>query len=341
MSIIRSNIHRFNHNIAQYDAEKVKLFGAERVKYFEGIGVNVNNATSLETAINVSGLNFSVEKRPLSFVTQVAQEWNGNTVMVDTHLPFPKQFATIRTDTMEPIGIVGEKYEILQNIEAFNFLDSLVGDAKFETAGLYGGGSKSFITMSTEPIKILDDEFAPYILFTNAFDGSGAVRVMFTPIRVFCSNCIARAIKNATNHLSIKHSSALKYNLENAKHVLIGNNNYLNALKKESEMLATTTFTEASFEKIARQLFPINENDAELIQARNDAQFELLMTAYHQDDLQNFNNTAYKAVQAIADFESHKPSLKKSSQMEFKNIKTVMAGMPLLNQVTEMILASA
>ena len=101
--------------------------------------------------------------------------------MVDTHLPFPKQFATIRTDTMEPIGVVGEKYEILQNIEAFNFLDSLVGDAKFETAGLYGGGSKSFITMSTEPIKILDDEFAPYILFTNAFDGSGAVRVMLPP----------------------------------------------------------------------------------------------------------------------------------------------------------------
>ena len=66
MSIIRSNIHRFNHNIAQYDAEKVKggSLAQKESSIFEGIGVNVNNATSLET-INVSGLNFSVEKTSL------------------------------------------------------------------------------------------------------------------------------------------------------------------------------------------------------------------------------------------------------------------------------------
>lgn len=325
--------------IAQYDVEKVKTMGTERKLYFEGIGVNVQQAHSLETAINVSGLNFEVDKKPLAFMTQVPQQLGNKTVFINVPNPYPNQFATVRTDTLEPLGIVGKDYQILQNIEAFDFLDSLVGDAKFETAGLYGNGAKSFITMSTEPMKILDDEFAPYILFTNSFDGSGAVKVMFTPIRVFCSNALVRAMKNATNKLSIRHSSNLQSRLENARYVLLNNTNYLNALKVEAEKLATTPFSAEAFEALARQLFPVNAEDSELVQVRNMAQIEALLRAYRQDDLQNFNNTAYKVVQAVADFESHKPTFKQSSQMDFKNIKTVMLGMPLLNQVTERMLA--
>lgn len=327
--------------IAQYDVEKVKAMGTERKMYFEGIGVNVQQAHSLETAINVSGLNFEVAKHPLAFMTQVPQQLGNQTVLVDVPRPYPNQFATVRTDTMEPLGMVGKDYQILQNIEAFDFLDSLVGDAKFETAGLYGNGAKSFITMSTEPMKILDDEFAPYILFTNSFDGSGAVRVMFTPIRVFCSNTLVRAIKNATNKLSIRHSSNLQSRLDNARYVLLNNTNYLNALKAESEKLAVTPFSAEAFEALARRLFPVNAEDSELIQVRNEAQIEALLRAYRQDDLQNFNNTAYKVVQAVADFESHKPAFRQTNQMDLKNIKTVMLGMPLLNQITEQMLAIA
>lgn len=328
--------------IAQYDVSKVKAMGTERKMYFEGIGVNVQEAHSLETAINVSGLNFEVAKYPLSFMTQVPQQLGDQTVLVDVPHLYPNQYATVRTDTLEPLGVVGKDYQILQNIEAFDFLDSLVGDAKFETAGLYGGnGAKSFITMSTEPMKILDDEFAPYILFTNSFDGSGAVRVMFTPIRVFCSNCLVRAIKNATNKLSIRHSSNLQSRLDNARYVLLNNTNYLNALKAESEKLAVTPFSAEAFEALARELFPINKDDKELIQVRNEAQVEALLRAYRQDDLQNFNDTAYKVVQAVADFESHKPVFRQTNQIDSKNIKTVMLGMPLLNMITERMLAIA
>lgn len=325
--------------IAQYDANKI--MGTERTKYFDGIGTSVKTATSLETAINVSGLNFEVNKFPVSFMTQVPQQLGAQTILVDVPKLIPNQFATVRTDTLEPLGIVGKDYNILQNIEAFDFLDSLVGEAKFETAGLYGNGAKSFITMSTEPMKILGDEFAPYILFTNSFDGSGAVKVMFTPIRVFCSNALVMAIKNATNKLSLRHSSNLQSRLENAKLVLLNNANYLNALKRQSEKLAVTPFSKEAFEALARELFPVNKEDKELTQNRNAAQIELLMSAYNQADLQNFNNTAYKAVQAVADFESHKPAFRDSSQLELKNIKNVMLGMPLLNMITERMMAIA
>lgn len=327
--------------IAQYDVNKVSSMGTERRMYFEGIGVNVQNASSLETAINVSGLNFNVNKQPLQFTTQVPQPLGDQIVLVDVPHPYPNQYATVRTDTLEPLGIVSKDYQILQNIEAFDFLDSLVGDAKFETAGLYGNGAKSFITMSTEPIKILDDNIAPYILFTNSFDGSGSVRVMFTPIRVFCSNCLVLAIKSATNKISLRHSRGLQSRLDNARYVLLNNTNYLNALKAQSEKLAVTPFSAEAFEALARELFPVNTEDSEVIQVRNLVQIEQLLTAYRQDDLQNFNNTAYKAVQAVADFESHKPTFKNSNAKDFKNIKTVMLGMPLLNMVTERMMSVA
>lgn len=327
--------------IAQYDVSKIKMTGGERKLYFEGAGINVQKASSLETAINMSGLNFEVAKYPLSFMTKVEQNIGDQKFLVDVPHAFPNQFATVRSDNLEPLGIVSKDYQILQNYEAFDFLDSLVGEAKFETAGLYGNGARSFITMSTEPMKILDDDFAPYILFTNSFDGSGAVKVMFTPIRVFCSNALVRAIQNATNKLSIRHSASLQSRLDNARYVLLNNTNYLAALKAESEKLATTPFTAEAFEALAKSLFPINKEDKEFVQVRNMLQVEALLNAYRQDDLQNFNNTAYKAIQAVADFESHKPVFRETNQANLKNIKTVMLGMPLLNQVTEQMLAIA
>lgn len=332
--------------IAQYNGEKVidilENRDSKRSLYFEQIGVNVNNATSAETAIKLSGLDFEVQKFPMSFNVKTKSDWNGQPIWVDVPHAFPNQFVTARTDTMEPLGVVGKNYEILQNTEAFDFLDSLVGEAKFETAGLYGStGAKSFITMSTEPMRILDDEFAPYILFTNSFDGTGSVRVMFTPVRVFCSNCLVRAIKNANHKLSIRHSVNMKGRLETAKHVLLENTKYLEALKIEAEKLAVTPFSEDAFFALTKTLFPVNTEDSEIIQVRNLERIEELMKAYRQGDLDNFNNRAWRAVQAVSDFESHKPSHRQTATSAYKDIKVVMLGMPLLNKVTNMLMEQA
>ena len=330
--------------LAKFDAKKVnpadlKVVGTERTKYFEGIGKNVQEATSVETAIALSGLNFEVTKYPLAYVSEVPTTIG--TVIKNYH-DIPKQYATVRTDTMESLGIVGKNYEILQNLEAFDFLDSMVGEAKFETAGSYGHeGAKSFITMSTEPMKIMGDDFKPYILFTNSFDGSGSVRVMFTPIRVFCSNCLTRAIKQAVNKISIKHSSNLKTKLEQARVILLENTNYLEAIKKEAEKMAITPYTEAEFKALVNNMFATeNKEENPLAAARNEIMIASLLKAYNQDDLQNYNNTVYKAIQAFADWESHKPAFRATNTIGYKNIGNVMQGMPITNTVANQLMAA-
>lgn len=334
--------------IANYDTKKVaavmeSVDNTPRKKYYEDMGVTLENVHSLETALKLSGLDYSVEKRPLQFVNKMEQELNGQKILVDTPFTIPDQFATIRTDTNAPLGIVGKGYNILQNHEAFDFLDSLaLNGAKFETAGSYGqNGAKSFITMSTDPMKILDDDFLPTIMFLNSHDGSKAIQAMFISIRIFCSNCIARARKNAENRVSIRHSNSMQSKLEQAKGILLQNTNYLESLKVEAERLAVKPYSKEAFEALTRRLFPINAEDSEIVQIRNLAMIEKLMTAYNQDDLQNFKNTSWRALQAISDFESHPVQLRKSTQSTTTPAFTSVAvnTMPLLNMVWNEIAA--
>lgn len=334
--------------IAAYDTKKVNAVmeaveNTPRKKYYEDMGITLENVHSLESALKLSGLDYSVEKRPVQFVNKVEQEWNGQKILVDTPFIIPDQFATIRTDTNAPLGIVGKNYNILQNREAFDFLDSLaMGGAKFETAGSFGpNGAKSFITMSTEPMKILDDEFLPTMLFLNAHDGSKAIQAMFVSIRIFCSNCLARARKEAQNRVSIRHSNSMQAKLEQAKTILLQNTNYLEALKTEAEKLAVQPYSKEAFEALAKRLFPINTEDTEIMQIRNLAMIEKLMKAYNEDDLQNFNGTAWKALQAISDFESHPVQLRKSTKSTTTPAFTSVAvnTMPLLNMVWNEIAA--
>ncbi len=329
--------------IAQYDANKIqgmleKIEMPERKNYFEGLGVNLSNVTNLDTAIKLSGLDFEVEKRPMAFYRDVLDAETGETEQVA--FPFEGQYVTIRKDTNEPLGVVGKNYNILPNREAFDFLNDIMGSgaAKFETAGLYGG-AKSFITIKTEGLDILGDTYSPYILLLNSFDGSGAVRAMFTNIRVFCSNCLARALKSAENKISIRHSNSLQTRLENARGLLAGHAGYLTEFKKEAETLAALPYTAQQYESLVNDvLFPINDEDTDIIKVRALAQREQAMLAYNQDDLQNFNNSAWKVVQAIADLESHKMLFRQTETAKFANLKTVMAGMEMTNMVTNRLL---
>lgn len=341
--------------IAQYDASRIMKFAGgeegaqlslilspERKKYFDGIGVNVSNVHDLDTAMRLSGLNFEVEKRPIAFYDTVI---DGDTGLEKTKMREVKgKYATVRTDTMEPLGVVGDKYNILSNREAFDFLDSIVGSgqASFETAGMYDG-AKSFITIKTENKLVLGEEYSPYILLINSFDGTGAVRAMFTDIRIFCSNCLARAIKGASNKVSIQHSNMMREKLESARVMLQEHEKSFEAYKKEAEKLAKITYSRDQFINLVDELIPRipaekQETTKEFVKQRIEDQRNALIRAYDMDDLQNFNNTAYKVVQAIADYESHPLTVRRTEKAHMAAMKNVVNGMPLLNAVTNRLI---
>lgn len=325
---------------ANYDAKKVQkvlesVESNERKAFYEGMGVTIDNCTSLESALKLSGLDFEVEKKPLYFADMMD---NGYPNFIE----IKDQFSTVRSDTKQSLGVVGKDYNILQNREAFDFLDEICAQgAKFETAGFFKkNGAASYITMSTEPISILNDEWDNYMLFSNGFDGGSAVRVCLTNVRAVCRNSAILAIKKASNIVSIKHSKVMYSKLEAAKEIMLANSKYLEALKKEAERLAVKPFSEEAFNALANKLFPIKTEESELVQIRNLALVEQLLKAYKQDDLQNFNGSAWKVLQAVSDFESHRPQLRKTKEISnagTPGFQVVMNGMPLLNRVYQMV----
>lgn len=336
---------------ATYDAKKVQkvlenIDTVERKAYYETMGIKLENCTSMESALKLSGLDFEVAKKPI-YINVNADEKNENgKPLAPKFQKFPDFVSTVRTDNNQPLGIVTPSYEILQNRDAFDFLDSLcVEGAKFETAGLFKkNGAASYITMSTEPISILGDEFDPYMMISNSFDGKNSVVICLTPIRAVCKNSAILAIKKATNIIRIQHSKQLNVRMEQAKEIMLANSDYMKELNKIAEELAVKPFSEEAFEKMIRNMYPVKEEDKELIQIRNLGYIEQLMRAYKEEDLQNFNGTAYKALQAVSDFESHKVSYRKTNTIGDKGsygFQVVMNGMPLLNAVYERLVEAA
>jgi len=95
----------------------------------------LNGPKTAREAIEAAGLDYTVVKKPLGLKTGLKQE----------------SYSTVRTDTGDILGVVGENYEPVQNINAFTFFDTLVADeeAVYETAGVFGKGECVWILAKT------------------------------------------------------------------------------------------------------------------------------------------------------------------------------------------------
>lgn len=192
-----------------------------------------------EEAIQLGGLDFEVEKRPLySPSTAMSFEDAKQYPMIQRTFTMPDgkltpnynklftlkdKYAIVRKDNDVPLGIVGSKYTPVQNIEAFNFFDDIAQDgiAQYETAGALGNGEVVFVTAKvTESMTIHNDQIDKYLLFSLSHDGSSAITVAYTPVRVVCNNTLTLALQGAVNKVSIRHTHSAHEKLLAAKATL-------------------------------------------------------------------------------------------------------------------------
>ena len=197
-------------------------FASKKEPAWHGLGKVVDAMTSKE-AIILGGLNFEVSKRPLFIQSNLisfeqAKEHsivsrniiNDNTIFYSKLVGIEDKFATVRDDLNLPLGIVGSRYEIIQNQEAFDFFDSIVGEkyADYETVGCLNGGGTIFITAKLKEEMIINkDNIDKYLLLTMSHDGTSSIQVMFTPIRVVCNNTLTLAL-GGKNRVTIRHTKS-------------------------------------------------------------------------------------------------------------------------------------
>lgn len=200
-----------------------------------GLGKDVSSCKTSGDVMDKANLNWSVAKCPLvasmpfnsqQVLTEI-DELNGdfsrNGRIYRTQ---PNAYATYRTDKNIPLGLVKEQYTVIQNRDAFSFFDEAIGDDCIWTnAGSFGYGHKIFVTAKIEiPVEIslngTKDVISNYLVFSNSHDGSSSITIMFTPIRVICTNCLNAGIDKANSYIRIRHTKSAKTELHKGADIL-------------------------------------------------------------------------------------------------------------------------
>lgn len=165
------------------------------------------NAGSASEAARQAGLDWNVMLADMEAI--VSNKVNEFETVTD-HYPVPKRQAVLKLgkdNTNEVIGVVGDKYKIVQNMEVFSALDTLVdsGDARYTAAGEYNNGANIWMVMELPVgVQVANDPHAAFLLIQSSHDGSCAVRIRPIIERLFCANQINRVIKG-------KHKNAYTY----------------------------------------------------------------------------------------------------------------------------------
>lgn len=227
-------------------------FMTVKEKAWHGLGQVVETAPTSAQAIKLAGLDYQVGLAPLLTDLNrkiVVTDENGNDKKITpTMFNFDNlghvqgKFATFREDTKAIFGVVGGRYTIVQNSEAFAFFDAIVGEGQaiYETAGALGSGEKVFITAKLPDYITVagEDVTEKYLLLVSSHDGSGSIRAMFTPIRVVCNNTLQMALKNNTRQISIRHTMNVANRLDEAHKIMGMVNQQTETLNEALNILA-------------------------------------------------------------------------------------------------------
>lgn len=196
-------------------------FASVKERAWHGLGQVLDHPMNSEEAIKEAQLDWKVIKEPVKF---------GKKNQI-----FDGRFVTVRKDTGAAMGIVGDQYEIVQNVDAFSFFDSIVGkgEAIYETAGALYDGRKIFITAKLPgyiSVAGKDDLIEKYLFLMTTHDGSGSIIAAFTPIRIVCNNTLNAALEGIKGTpgpvIKLRHTKTVKDRLEEA-HKIMGITNKL------------------------------------------------------------------------------------------------------------------
>lgn len=289
------------------------------------IGTDIREANNVNEALAISGLNYNVVKQNIYLP-------NGALV--------PKKFATVQEGTDNVFGVVGDNYELVQNRDAFEFIDGIIPEGlEFVKAGTTK--DTVYIIAKLPEHYVLGDEFVPYIIFQNSHNGFSTLRAAICPLRIVCQNQFAMAFKNADNFISLRHSSSVHERMIEAQAVLTSAANYMDTFSKEAEELAMIKLSEAKQTMLINNFFAIPEDASQrkinnMMEKRDE-----FMVALNQEDNREYRGTAWGMMNAFADYVTHLNPKRKTELSEVNRFQTVTLNPQMMNNFRNEVLRIA
>lgn len=310
-------------------AANIESMFSVRVKPWHGLGSVVDEAPTSADALTLAGLDWNVIQKDIFTKYGRVEGYKAN----------------IRDTDNKVLGVVTDRYKVIQNREAFEFTDELLGEGlRYETAGSLQGGKRVWLLARLPREYIIAGErISPYLVFSNTHDGSGAVRVAVTPIRVLCNNTLNLALDTAKRSWSMIHTGDVKGKVQEARDTLFFAENYMDNLGKEFEHLRKVKISDQQVKDYIELLLPM-EKDASSLSIKNTMRLrnDLRSRYYDAPDLKDMgNNNAYRFVNAVSDFATHAKPIRQTKNYQENMFMRTYEGNPMIDKAYSMMKAIA
>lgn len=300
-----------------------------REKPWHGLGTMVAEAPNSEAALGLAGLDWNVIQKDIR--------------TVDGFGIIPGFKANVRDSDNSVLGIVTDRYKVVQNTEAFAFTDALLGEGvRYETAGSLQGGRRTWILARLPHQYIINgEEITPYLVFMNSHDGSGSIKVAMTPVRVVCQNTLNLALARAKRSWSCNHTGDINGKMEEARDTLLYAGQYMAELGKTFDGLNRMKLSDGKVIEFVNALIP--EGDGASLQQRRNVQKmreDMKRRYFEAPDLEHVGKNGYRFINAVSDFATHAKPLRERSNYKESLFARTVDGNPMIDKAYQMVMAA-
>lgn len=308
---------------------------------WHGLGNRIAHLCTSEEAIKAAGLNWDVIPKPI--FDEFGKEIPGFKV-------------NTRSSDGKHLGVVTNRYKVVQNSEAFAFTDALLGEGvRYETAGSLCSGKRVWLLARMEKTNLCEENIDPYLVFSNCHDGTGAIRVAITPVRTVCMNTLNLALSQASRHWSCAHKGDIQGKLDEARYTLESATRYMEALEEEFGELKLKKVTEDQVRRMTDDLLKAEfadlvkkaTVDAKVVSIQdfvrqqkfeeklNRKRNDILTLYFDKPDLKDTEHTAFRFINAVSDYATHTTDHKETKNYKENLFMRTVDGNPLIDRAYE------
>ena len=285
------------HMLEQYG--DMASFASLREPAWHGLGTVLDHEVSTDEMLRVAHL----------------AGWNVR--MEDVQVPgrtHRNYFATVRTNPFDGgddvLGIVGQRYSVLQNEELFDFGDALLDGGRWETAGSIKNGTVVFGSLALERETVLDpsgvsDKVKSYLLVHTSHDGTLAIQASVTPVRVVCQNTLNMAVgrngRAAKQSFRIRHTQSVQGKVAAAREALGLAHKYLDEFDKQAQEMIAQTVSDDKFMDIINAAYPMPEVDSKGSMTKWTNKVDTLFDIYNGPTSVGVRGTAWGAYNTLTE----------------------------------------
>lgn len=306
---------------------EVETMFSTRVKPWHNLGTVVSEAPDSKTALRLAGLDWRVEQKD---------------VYTEEGYFIPGYKLNYRSTDFQQLGIVTDRYKVVQNQEAFQFTDGLLGEGvTYETAGALQNGRRTWILAKLpEKYIIAGDEILPYLLVFNSHDGTSSIKVCMTPVRVCCSNTLNLALRTAKRTWQAKHTEKIMDRMDDARDTLFFAYTYMNQLGKSIDDLNRMKLTDQKVIEYMQEFFPVTADMPDK-QKKNNLRLlnDLKQRYFDAPDLQNIGKNGYRFINAVSDFATHAEPIRRTKNYRENLFMKTAEGNPMIDKAFMMLAA--